>query len=80
MSVLCRIQRKMSEAEKKYIADLVAHTKESIEFFSNPNKREREVITVRALLKLLSVEYREEELHQPTEEPVDIAVWALGSR
>jgi Putative endonuclease, protein of unknown function (DUF1780) len=60
--------------EAEALTRLVAHTEESISFFSNARKHEREQVAVRALLRLLSVQFSAQELQTIPEEPVDVSV------
>lgn len=65
-------------ADDQYIQKLREHAKESIDFFSNQNKPERERCVVRAFFRCLGVPFKEEDLLINQTEPIDVA--ALGGR
>ncbi len=60
--------------DTEYIDCLVAHAEETRSLFSNPRKHEREARVARALLRLFSVPFTEEELRAIPPEPVDVSV------
>jgi hypothetical protein len=62
----------------EYLLKLRQHTRESIAFFFNQNKPERERCVVRAFLRCLGVPFTEQDLLVDQPEPVDVA--ALGAR
>ena len=56
---------------EKYKANIIKELQDSLRYFGNDNKLEREKWVVEQLLKSLSVEYRDNELRD-AEEPVDV--------
>lgn len=62
----------------EYLKKVREYTTESIAFFSDENKPERERCVVRALLRCLGVPFTEKDLLVDQPEPVDVA--ALGAR
>ena len=56
---------------EEYKANIIKGLQESLRYFGNDNKLEREKWVVKQLLKSLSVEYRDNELRD-AEEPVDV--------
>jgi hypothetical protein len=62
-----------NEPSDEYLKQLRTHTRESIEFFSNANKEEREKRVVRALFRCLGVEFHESDLKVGEREPIDMA-------
>jgi len=62
----------------EYLKRVRQYTRESITFFSNEHKAERERCVVRALLRCLGVPFTEKDLLVDQPEPVDVA--ALGAR
>lgn len=62
------------KSDREYIDRLVTNTEDTVSLFSNPRKRERECMVARAVLRLFSVPYREEELLEVPPEPVDVCV------
>ena len=65
-------------ADDQYLQELHEHAKESIVFFSNQNKPERERCVVRAFFRCLGIPFREMDLLVNQREPIDVA--ALGGR
>ena len=65
-------------AHDQYLQKLREHGKESIDFFSNQNKPERERCVVRAFFRCLGVPFTEKDLLVNQPEPIDVA--ALGGR
>lgn len=61
-------------SDSEYFDRLVAHTEETRALFSNPRKHEREAMVARALLRLFSVPFTEEELRAIPPEPIDVCV------
>ena len=64
--------------DDQFQQELQADTRESIEFFSNQNKSERERCVVRAFFRCLGVRFDEKDLLCRQPEPIDVS--ALGGR
>lgn len=71
---MCCSDRQMSN--DSYLEDLRRHGRESVTFFSNQNKPERERCVVRAFLRALGVPFRESDLLVQQPEPTDVAALA----
>jgi len=65
-------------AYDQYLERRYRETKESIDFFSDQNKAERERCIVRAFFRCLGVSFTEKDLQVNQLEPIDVA--ALGGR
>jgi hypothetical protein len=63
------------ETDEEYRKRLAQRTRDSIVFFSNQQKAERERSVVRAFLRFLGVAFKEEDLKVSQPEPVDVAVF-----
>ncbi len=64
--------------DDQFLQEIIADTKESVEFFSNRNKSERERCVVRAFLRCLGLPFEEKDLLCNEPEPIDVG--ALGGR
>ncbi|MDD5169686.1 MAG: DUF1780 domain-containing protein [Syntrophales bacterium] len=60
------------ELEQKYIDDLIRHTNESIRFFSNVMKSERERSVCAALLRCLGIKFLSEQIQAKSNDPPDV--------
>ena len=60
------------KSERKYIDDLIRHTKESIRFFSNEMKAHRERSVCAALLRCLGVHFSSDEIQPNSNDPPDV--------
>ena len=60
------------ESERKYIDDLIRHTKESIRFFSNEMKSDRERSVCAALLRCLGVNFFPDQIQANSNDPPDV--------
>jgi hypothetical protein len=60
------------ESERKYIDDLIRHTKESIRFFSNEMKSERERSVCAALLRCLGIKFLSNQIQANSNDPPDV--------
>ncbi|MBW8075630.1 MAG: hypothetical protein GJU74_09655 [Metallibacterium scheffleri] len=67
----------MSDTDSDWKEERVQALKESLSFFSNAEKLNREKWVVRQLLKALHVDFREEEMNEAAE-PVDVAFRNAG--
>jgi hypothetical protein len=63
------------ETDEEYRKRLAQRTRDSIVFFSNQQKAERERSVVRAFLRFLGVAFKEKDLKVSQPEPVDVAVF-----
>ena len=61
-----------NESERKYIHDLIRHTKESIRFFSNEMKSHRERSVCAALLRCLGVKFSPDQININRNDPPDV--------
>ena len=60
------------ESDRKYIDDLICHTKESIRFFSNEMKSDRERSVCAALLRCLGIEFLPKQIQANDNDPPDV--------
>jgi len=60
------------ESERKYIDDLIRHTEDSIQFFSNEKKSDREQSVCAALLRCLGVKFLPNQIRANTSDPPDV--------
>ncbi|MBW2119516.1 MAG: DUF1780 domain-containing protein [Deltaproteobacteria bacterium] len=60
------------ESERKYIDDLIRHTKDSIHYFSNDMKNVRERSVCAALLRCLGIEFTPGEILPNSDDPPDV--------
>ena len=68
----------MSVENDSYLSELRRYGRESLTFFSNQNKPERERCVVRAFFRALGIPFNESDLLVQQEEPIDVA--ALSCR
>jgi hypothetical protein len=61
-------------AERKYLKELVRHSKETRRLFSNKHKPEREKMVCRAFLRCIGVDFHEGDLSIGPNEPIDITL------
>lgn len=59
-------------AEKEVLKKLQEEAEESVTFFSNPNKKEREKAVCAAFLRCLGIYFKNEDILPGKEEPIDI--------
>jgi len=59
-------------SERKYIDDLIRHTKDSIRYFSNDMKTIRERGVCAALLRCLGIEFTPNKIHSNSDDPPDV--------
>lgn len=57
----------------EYLKQLRTYTQESLQFFSNDNKAEREKRVVRALFRCLGIKFHESDIQVGEQEPIDIS-------
>lgn len=60
------------DSEHKYIRDLIGHTKDTIAYFSNQKKAERERSVCAALLRCLGLEFVSTKIQSNNDDPPDI--------
>jgi len=60
------------DSEREYLDDLIRYTKESIRFFSNEMKADRERSACAALLRCLGVHFSSDEIQSNTNDPPDV--------
>jgi hypothetical protein len=70
--VIVRFRVVMNNSEKAYIDDLKKHTEESITFFSNSMKSERERSVCAALLRSLGIKFKVKEIVAKKNDPPDV--------
>jgi hypothetical protein len=61
-----------NESEREYIENLIRHTRESIQFFSNQWKPERERSVCAALLRCLGIKFLPKEIRANNSDPPDV--------
>ena len=62
----------MKDSEKTYISDLVSHTENSIKFFSNNMKPERERSVCAAFLRCLGIDFSVNDIIAQKDDPPDV--------
>lgn len=62
--------------DDEFIQDRIAALEESVEYFGSANKAERERWVVRAFLENMNIQYAEEDVVSPDQDPPDVI--ALG--
>lgn len=63
----------MSEKTNECLSEILTYTQESLQFFSNGNKVEREKGVIRALLRCLGPQFSESDLQVGAQEPIDVS-------
>jgi hypothetical protein len=59
--------------EQETLKDIIEDLEESVEFFSNKNKKERELWIVKEFLKILDIHFDEKDFKTDCPEPIDIS-------
>jgi len=62
----------MKDSQKAYVDDLIKHTEDSITFFSNSMKSERERSVCAAFLRCLGIDFSAEEIVAKRNDPPDV--------
>ncbi|PRD43136.1 hypothetical protein C5748_13095 [Phyllobacterium phragmitis] len=68
----------MSNSEKEYLKRLSRDAEEAVELFSNEGQELQERTAVAGLLRVLGLDYREEEITKRGPEPID--AWFRDAR